>query len=91
MSDLTLRVEQKWFEQIKAGTKMFEYRLYNDYWIPRIEGKTFDRVVIIWGYPSKDKQDRYLYFPWRGYEITQVTSEQWDNVEETVFAIRLSQ
>ena len=89
MNNLTLHVKRKWFQQIQAGTKAHEYRLYNNYWRNRLEGKTFDQLTICLGYPDKDDAARRITLPWRGYEIQNVKCEEWDNIPQTVFAIRL--
>lgn len=89
MSTLILPVKRKWFDLIKAGKKSEEYRLYNDYWKSRLIGKTFDKVVITLGYPSKDNTERRLVFPWRGYRITTIKSEEWLNEPNRVFAIKV--
>lgn len=86
---LTLRVKAEYFDQIKSGEKIFEFREITEYWSRRITGKCFDFVTIIWGYPSKDRDDCYLTFPWRGYEIQEITHPQFGPKPVEVFAIRL--
>lgn len=92
MPDLVLAVKEKWFKQIKSGTKTEEYRLYHDYWIKRLLGKTFDRVVITWGYPKKTDQERRLYFKWVGHPIKNIKyHDAFGNKPKTkVFAIDLT-
>ena len=89
--NLILPVKRKWFEQIKAGIKHEEYRLHNDYWHSRLNGKVFDQVIITLGYPSRDDAERRIVFPWNGYVIKTITSEEWNNEPKTVFAIKLNQ
>ena len=84
-----LPVKKKWFDLIKSGYKNEEYRLYNDYWKKRLLGKEFDSVIITWGYPKKTDLDRRIEFPWNGYELRIITSEEWDFKHEKVFAIKL--
>lgn len=45
-----LPLKREYFEQIKAGTKIEEYRLLNHFWALRLEGRDFDRVVLTLGY-----------------------------------------
>ena len=87
--DLILPLKGKWFEQVKAGTKPEEYRLDNDYWRKRLIGKNFDRVIVTLGYPRRDDTERRIVFPWNGYTMKTITSEEWDNQPQIVFAIKL--
>lgn len=88
--DLVLPLKRKWFEAIKAGEKVEEYRLANDYWCRRLEGKGFDRVILTLGYPRRDDHSRRIIRPWRGYQMKTIVSEEWGNVPKMVFAIRLT-
>lgn len=53
MADLHLNLKGEYFDQIKAGTKIFEYRLAAK-WEKRLAGKTFERIFITW--ISKDRR-----------------------------------
>lgn len=86
---LILPLKRKWFEQIKAGTKPEEYRLDNDYWRKRLVGKTFDCVILTLGYPKRDDHERRIVLPWRGYTMKTIQSEEWGNIPQRVFAIKL--
>jgi ASC-1-like (ASCH) protein len=88
--DLVLPLKRKWFEQIKDGTKKFEYRVYNDFWKKRIEGKTFDRIILTLGYPKKDDDSRRVIRPWRGYTVETINHEEWNYFPEKVFAIMVN-
>lgn len=85
---LVLPLKRRWFEDIRAGRKPFEFRLYNAYWRRRLEGRKYDRVRFTLGYPPKNQTDRIIEADYRGYEITTVTSPEWDNVPKQVFAIK---
>lgn len=89
MSDLVLHVRREWFEKIKRGEKCAEYRLFNDYWKRRLYGRRFDQIIVCLGYPKKGDESRRLYFPWRGYVVTTVSSSEWNNETRKVFAIHL--
>ena len=84
-----LHVKGKYFDDIKAGAKLFEYRLCTDYWRKRLHLKCYDRVVICKGYPSRDDMDRRINFPWRGYEEQTITHEHFGPDPVRVFAIKL--
>ncbi|MBY3434794.1 ASCH domain-containing protein [Rhizobium laguerreae] len=88
MADIVLPLKREYFEAIKNGTKTEEYRDYdNTFWRKRIEGKSFDRIILTLGYPKADDTSRRLVRQWRGYEIKTITHPHFGNVPTTVFAI----
>lgn len=89
MSTLYLPVQRRWFEEIKAGSKTEEYREVTPFWMARLQGKTFDRIVITLGYPSKDNLARRLEFPWRGYTTKSIQHPHFGDRKLSVFAIKL--
>ena len=72
------------------GTKKFEYRLYNEFWRKRIEGKGFDQIRLTLGYPQKQNLKRTIVKPWLGYEIKTITHEHFGDEPVKVFAIRVN-
>ena len=89
MTALLLPLKRQYFEQIKTGTKTEEYRLYNDYWRKRIEGKAFDHITVTLGYPKKADTKRRIVRPWRGYEIKTIQHPEFGDKPVQVFAIRV--
>jgi len=75
MSTLILPLKRHWF------------RLRNAYWTKRLVGRHYDTVVFTLGYPPKSDTARRIEAPYRGYELTTVTSPEWGNVPQEVFAI----
>ncbi|CAM4081038.1 ASCH domain-containing protein [Bordetella tumbae] len=53
MADLHLALKGEYFDQIKAGTKTEEYRLFNPYWCRRLEGRSYGHIVLTKGYPTR--------------------------------------
>ncbi len=90
MNDLVLPLKAEYFNAIRLGEKMEEYRATTDFWRRRIEGKSFDRVVLTFGYPKADDHTRRLIKAWRGYQIKKITHPHFGNVPTTVFAIDVS-
>lgn len=88
---LTLPVVGLYFNEIKAGTKPFEFRLMTEYWRKRIEDRTYDSVLITWGYPAAADESRRLARPWRGYEIQRITHEFFGPRPVLVYAIRVNE
>ncbi|HCR7628346.1 TPA: ASCH domain-containing protein, partial [Shigella sonnei] len=54
MKNLQLAVKSEYFDAMKRGEKTEEYRLVNDYWLKRLVGRDFDRLIITKGYPKRD-------------------------------------
>lgn len=88
MADLHIPLKGEYFDQIRAGTKPFEYRLRTPYWAKRLVGRTYDNVVFTRGYPKKTDTARRHVEPWRGYIEETINHPHFgpDNVE--VFSIR---
>lgn len=89
MPDLQLAVKAKYFYDAKALIKLFEYRLYNEYWEKRLIGREYDRLIITLGYPKKGDMDRTLIFPYNGYEIQTITHPHFGDAPVKVFALIL--
>ena len=89
MSDLILPLKREYFEQIRAGLKLEEYRLVNAYWAKRIVGRRYDRVVLTLGYPKADDHARRLIKPWRGYVVRTITHAHFGAEPVLVFAINV--
>jgi hypothetical protein len=89
MADLHLNLKGEYFDQIKAGTKLFEYRLAAK-WAKRLEGKTFGCIYIKRGYPKTGDQERIIERPWRGFELQTRTHPHFGADPVEVFAIRVN-
>jgi hypothetical protein len=90
MADLILPLNAKYFNQIKSGDKTEEYRLCNAYWRKRIEGKTYDRLILTLGYPKKDDSERRLVIPWKGYTKRTITHPHFGENPVAVYAIKVN-
>ena len=86
---LFLALKGEYFDQIKAGEKVEEYRLANDYWRKRLWGKTFGKIVLTRGYPPRSDTTRRIERPWRGYTIKHITHPHFGPKPVRVFAIRV--
>lgn len=86
---LILPLKAEYFDAIQAGTKLEEYRLVNDYWRKRLEGREHDMIELTKGYPKRDDAGRRLVLPWRGYTIKTIVHPHFDNVPVEVFAINV--
>lgn len=89
MKGLILPVKGIYFDQIKSGEKVREFRLRNDFWSKRLVGKAFGNVIITRGYPSRDDHDKRIIRPWKGYEETEILHPHFGDKPVRVFAIIL--
>jgi hypothetical protein len=90
MQILRLPVKRVFFNGIKSGAKVWEYRLYNEYWRKRIEGKFFDNIIITLGYPKNGDDSRIIKRPWKGYFIRDIIHPVFGKDSVTVFSIRVN-
>ena len=89
MTTLTLPLKGEYFDAIQAGTKPEEFRLVTPYWRQRLEGRTYDRIELTKGYPTRDDRSRRLTLPWQGYRVTTLTHPHFGPEPVEVFAINV--
>lgn len=87
MADLVLPLKAEYFDAIRDGHKVEEFRQCTPYWRRRLEGRTFDRVVLTKGYPAAGDDSRRLVREWRGYRETTITHPHFGPDPVAVFAI----
>lgn len=90
MRDLILPLKREYFDAILFNRKAEEYRLTTKHWRTRLEGKTFDRIVLTLGYPARDDHARRLVLPWRGYTIKTITHPHFGPDPVEVYAIKVA-
>jgi len=82
--NLVLHLKFEYYDQIKRGEKLEEYRLAEK-WEKRIVGKNFDNVVLWRGYQS----GVFMVLPWQGYTRKTITHPHFGNAPVEVFAINV--
>lgn len=87
--NLTLAVKKQWFDDIKAGVKLEEYREQTPYWQKRLENRNYDKVIITMGYPKRDDMARRIEFDYAGYDKKTITHPHFGNRPTDVYAIKL--
>lgn len=89
MRDLIIPVKGIYFDQIKAGTKAYEYRLMTPYWRKRLEGRSYRHVVLTRGYPKGGgvEGETRLTRAWRSFEYQRITHLHFGPDPVYVFAI----
>ncbi|MBT2007055.1 ASCH domain-containing protein [Enterobacter hormaechei subsp. xiangfangensis] len=90
MANLQLAVNGEYFDQMKRGEKVEEYRLVNPYWGRRIRGKDYDRLIITRGYPKRDDASKRIDIPYDGYEVKVITHPHFGPDPVKVFAIKVN-
>jgi hypothetical protein len=90
VADLQLAVNGIYFDAMKRGEKTEEYRLYNAYWIKRLVGRSYGRLIITKGYPRRDDMSRRIDVPYTGYEIKTITHPFFGSDPVKVFAIKVN-
>lgn len=87
---LHLHLKGEYFDQINNGTKLEEYRLYNEYWKRRLLGRTYEGIVIKRGYPKRSDISKIIQRAWRGYEVQMICHPHFGTNPVTVFAIKVN-
>lgn len=87
---LTLALNGEYFDQIKAGAKLEEYRLVKPYWAKKLAERSYSRIVLTRGYPAADDAERRLERPWRGYVVKTITHPHFGPDPVEVFAINVA-
>lgn len=91
MTSLVLNLKAEYFNAIRDGTKIEEFRLRTPYWEKRIVGRSFTDIVIRKGYPKAGDEDREIRLPWRGYREIVLQHPHFGPGKHDVYAIRVSE
>jgi hypothetical protein len=95
VATLQLAVKGEYFDAMKRGEKLEEYRLVNPYWSKRLIGaltglpRAFDRLIITKGYPNRNDESRRIDIPYRGFEIKTITHPHFGPLPVQVYAIKV--
>lgn len=88
---LYLPLKREYFEAIRDGHKSEEYRLCTPHWRHRLEGQTYDQVVLTLGYPTRSDRTRHLVRKWSGYAVKIITHPHFGTAPVLVYAINVAQ
>lgn len=91
MSTLVLNLKAEYFDAIRDGSKLEEFRLRTPYWEKRIKGKNYNAIIIRKGYPKAGDVDREILLPWRGYREISLEHPHFGPGAKDVYAIRVSE
>lgn len=92
MGDLFIPVNGIYFDQIRDGTKLEEYRLVTPHWIKRLRNRSYDRVVLTRGYPKGGGVEGItrLTRQYRGEMLRTITHPHFGPDPVMVYAIDVS-
>jgi hypothetical protein len=85
--NLVLPLKREFFEAIRDGSKVWEYRLHNSYWCRRLLGKRYRYCIFTLGYPKRNDCSRRIVHPFRGWQITKLQHDLFGPDPVKVFAI----
>lgn len=91
MAYLVLNLKACYFDQIKNGTKLEEFRLRTPYWDKRLRDKTFEGIILRSGYPKAGDPEKELQLPWRGYREIDLEHEHFGEGVKKVYAIAVGE
>lgn len=92
MADLIIPIKGIYFDQIASGEKLEEYRLVTTYWSKRLRNRTYDRIVLLRGYPKGGGVEgkTRLTRQYRGEMIRTITHPHFGDDPVMVYAIDVS-
>jgi len=86
MAKLEIIIKRQYFNEIKIGEKIEEYRLVNQYWAKRLVGKEYTHIIFKNGYNGDAPRFEIEYL---GYELKNIKHEVFGDEDVCVFAIKL--
>ena len=87
MTILYLPLKRVYFEQIRNRKKPFEFRLGTPHWEKRLQGRTYDGIVLTLGYPAAKNDSKRLYRQWRGAYVQTIEHPHFGPTPVQVYAI----
>ncbi len=87
---LHLPLEAEYFDAIRDGSKVEEYRLVTPYWSRRLEGRWYSEIELSKGYPKAGDAERRFRKPWKGYVRKTITHPHFGPDPVEVFAINVA-
>lgn len=80
-----------YFDQIKAGEKLHEYRLATPYWRARLDNPDLNYITLMRGYPRRDDLKNRLTMFYEGYFFrANFTHEHFGAHPVDVFSINVN-
>lgn len=86
---LHLPLTGEYFDQIRARTKLWEYRLATPYWDKRLSLRAYKFITLTRGYPAKDDEEKRITRMYAGYRLETITHPHFGPDPVRVYAIDL--
>lgn len=83
---ITLTLKRKWFDLIKYGIKLEEYREIKPYWTKRLLGKDYDTIIFRNGYSTNAP---IIICEYKGLEVGDGNIDWGAEYGETYYVIKL--
>lgn len=95
MANLQLALKGEYFDAIKSGEKLEEFRLVTPYWTRRLinkdgKPKTFKTITLTKGYPKSGDIEKTLVLPFFGWRQIVITHPFFGDSPVNVYAINVS-
>lgn len=87
---LILHLKWEYWEAIRDGRKLEEYRERTPYWEKRLRGKVFSEIILHWAYPERGDETWTLHRKWNGLRETDIDTPVYGGLVP-VFAIDVSE
>lgn len=84
--NLFIIIKKKYLEEIISGAKIEEYRIISPYWVKKLVGREYDKIIFQAGYKKTCLRYEIKY---SGYEIKNINHEFFGKEPISVFAIKL--
>lgn len=91
MKILHLSLKAEYFNAIKDGSKLEEFRLVTNYWQKRLVGRHYDAIEFTLGYPKADDMGRRLFRPFRGFKVKEICHPFFGPDPVMVFALPVNE
>jgi hypothetical protein len=62
---LRLNLKREYWEDVREGGKIYEFRLATPFWHKRLRGIRYDEIHLFLGYPKRGDESRVLKRKWR--------------------------
>jgi len=87
---LYLPLKGEYFNAIKSGEKVEEFRAITPRMKKRIEGRDYDKIILTLGYPKRSEHSKRIERKWLGYEIKTITHPHFGPEPVQVYAIKVN-
>lgn len=89
---LTIPVKGVYFDQIRDGNKLYEYRLRTPFWAKRLRMREYDLIALTRGYPKGGGIEGVtrLTREWRGFTVGTIKHEHFGPETVEVYNIDVS-